>query len=233
MSSPVHIISTRKLEAADVNAMGSVGLRVTHENYISKKIRLPEHLNKESFEAPVLLTSKTAVAAFVQIIQKLGLDKKKIKVFCLAAGTKQTALDNGLEPEGYAADAEALADLIINTSMIKKVTFVCGNLRLDVLPARLQSNEVVVEEIVAYTTDPTPIKIESVFQAVMFYSPSAIDSFLSVNTVQDAVAFCIGNTTAAHARKSGFDKIQVANWHTPEALTQTVIDYYKNQIVHA
>ena len=54
----------------------------------------------------------------------------------------------------------------------------------------------------------------------MFYSPSTIDSFVKENTIRP-IAFCIGETTAKHARKH-FEDVRVAKVPTVESVIELV-----------
>ena len=90
----------------------------------------------------------------------------------------------------------------------------------------MQAHDIVVNEVEAYKTMINPIKIDTAFTGVLFYSPSGIDSYLEKNTT-DKVAFCIGETTALEARKH-FDKVEVANMPDVESVLELVNMYYSN-----
>ena len=85
---------------------------------------------------------------------------------------------------------------------IKKATHFCGNLKRDELNEILTQNKIEVNEIEVYRTVLNERKFEEVFDAVLFYSPSGVQSFIEDNETNESIAFCIGQTTANEAKKN-------------------------------
>ena len=79
-------------------------------------------------------------------------------------------------------------------------------------------------EIEAYKTRLAPVKVDDGIEGVMFYSPSTVESYM-MNNAADKVAYCIGETTAAEARKH-FKEVRVAEDPTVESLIALVNVYY-------
>jgi uroporphyrinogen-III synthase len=71
-------------------------------------------------------------------------------------------------------------------------------------------------------------KFEDTFGGVLFYSPTGVESFIADNKPNNAVAFCIGNTTANEAKKH-FSKVEVAKLPTIESVLKSVNQYYDEQ----
>ena len=84
---------------------------------------------------------------------------------------------------------------------------------------RKPKNNIIVNEIEAYKTMLSSVKIDESISGVLFYSPSGIDSYLQENH-KGKIAFCIGETTAFEARKH-FKNVQVANM--PDV--DSILDY--------
>ena len=61
---------------------------------------------------------------------------------------------------------------------------------------------------------------------MLFFSPSAIKSYLSAGNSAEPVAFCVGNTTAVAAIVE-FDKVYVAETPSVEAVTALVVEKFK------
>ena len=230
MKDHVHIVSTKVLNQELIQHMESVGLMVTQADFIKKTIRIPERMDWLLIHAPIVLTSKTAVQAWMEIVKRFKLDVKQYSVYCLALATQTLCVQYGLNIAGVATDANLLADVILKDKSVSAVVFVCGNLRRDELPNKLLKSGILVQEIEAYQTEHSPVKIEEAYQGVLFFSSSAVDSFLSLNSINSTACFCLGKTTGNHARKSGFTEVHVAEAHTPEALVKTVIQHYKNKV---
>jgi uroporphyrinogen-III synthase len=232
LKSNFHIVSTKVLHPALIHQMESAGLKVTQADFIRKTILISDSL-PAPLHATIVLTSQTAVRAWIEIAQRIKLDLENYPVYCLASATQAMAVRQGLKISGVATDAASLADEIVKDKSISAVTFVCGDKRRDELPNRLKKNGVDVQEIIAYKTELVPVKISQPYSAVLFFSPSAVDSFLSLNKMDSSTCFCLGKTTADHARLSGFSEIHLAKTHTPESLVEKIIHYYKNQVLHA
>ena len=79
---------------------------------------------------------------------------------------------------------------------IRWFTFFSGNLLLDTLPVSLKIAGIKFNEVKVYVTKLTPVAVPGPFDAVLFYSPSGVESFLANNTIGNAVCICIGDTTA-------------------------------------
>jgi uroporphyrinogen-III synthase len=92
----------------------------------------------------------------------------------------------------------------------------------------LTKNNINVQEIECYKTSFTPRKIENKYRGILFYSPSGIESFLKENTAGDTTVFCIGETTAAAAKKY-FKNVIVAELPTVESLIKSVNQYFENE----
>ena len=233
MKPRVHIVSTKVLNEELVRFLEPAGITITNLDFVIKTITVPKHIDSALIDQTIVLTSKTAVEAWMKIAEHLAVEIKKYKVYCLAAGTQTLCVHYGLTIAGVANEASSLADLIMKDKSISSLTFICGNLRRGELPNKLNRSRIKVREIEAYQTQSSSIKIEKSFDGVIFFSPSAIDSFLLLNPIHSAIAFCIGQTTANHARQAGYQHIYVAETHSPESLVKTVANYYKNKTVHA
>jgi uroporphyrinogen-III synthase len=127
---------------------------------------------------------------------------------------------------GMANDAAALAEVIINAN-VREVYFFCGSMRRDVLPEMLYEANILIHELVVYKTIETPQQVSNDYDAILFYSPSAVHSFFSVNTINTATTlFAIGNTTAAAIQQHTSAKIISAQKPDKHALVQQLIEYF-------
>ncbi|MCV2509469.1 MAG: uroporphyrinogen-III synthase, partial [Neisseriaceae bacterium] len=76
------------------------------------------------------------------------------------------------------------------------VLFLTGNLRSNVLVDYMTSADIDFQEIQVYETSFTSQSIQEEYDAVVFFSPSAVNSFHKNNSLQGKQVFCIGETTA-------------------------------------
>ncbi len=226
MSNVPHIISTRKLTSVKVAELQATGWKFTDHDFISKVIHVPTELKAQSIHKHVVLTSITGVKAFLQIVKHLHLNSEDYSVYCISRGTREYAAASKLNIKSTAPTASALADEILNDVEVKAVTHVSSNLRREELSEKLKGAGVVVHDVIAYRTEFTPLVIGSSYDGIAFFSPSAVDSFLSLNPLQQVPCFCIGQTTADYAKQSGYKKTYIPAAHSEEILIQTIINYY-------
>ena len=232
MSNAPHIVSTRKLTSAKVDELTAKGWKFTHHDFISKVILVPAELQEKSIHKHVVITSITGVKAFIEIARQLHLDSDNYQVHCISRGTKEYASAVGLTIKSSAPNAAALADEILKDVEVKEVTHVSSNLRRDELSDKLIKSGVAVQDVIAYRTEFTPVAIDNSYDAIIFFSPSAVDSFLSRNPLRQVPCFCLGKTTADYAKQEGYQHTYIPDAPSEEILLQTIINYYSKLPLH-
>ena len=215
------IYSTKKLSEAQKKTVDS-SIGIKDSDFIKIRFnRIPAKVMKQQHEN-VVITSQNGVEAILNSFTK---DEIKFKnIFCVGRRTKKL-IENRIGKVAHVAkNALKLAEYIAKETDIKTVSYFCSDLRLDVLPSYLQENNVVVNEIEAYKTMLSSVKMTASVSGVLFYSPSGIDSYLKDNNT-DKIAFCIGETTAVKARKH-FDNVQVAKMPDVDSVLALVNSHY-------
>jgi uroporphyrinogen-III synthase len=105
--------------------------------------------------------------------------------------------------------------------------FFCGDQRREELPERLHEKGIALQEILVYKTVSTPKKVEKRYDAILFFSPSAVKGFFSQNTVPaDCTLFAIGGTTADCIRQHSSNRLIISNVSEKEALIKNAITYF-------
>lgn len=148
------------------------------------------------------------------------------RVFCVGQKTKSLIERHGFTVAGTAPDAETLAKLITDAYPKERFMFFSGNLRRESLPNALATAGVVFTETEVYNTVLTPHKIETKPDSILFFSPSAVESYLKENTITDEACFCIGQTTA-HALNGITDKVVIAHKPGIENVIVQVRNYFR------
>jgi uroporphyrinogen-III synthase len=77
-----------------------------------------------------------------------------------------------------------------------------------------------------YNTTLNFRKFKSDFEGALFFSPSGVSSYIQENSLENSVAFCIGNTTANEAKKYTSD-IVVGTQATIESTIDELNGYFK------
>ena len=99
--------------------------------------------------------------------------------------------------------------------------FRSGMHRLNTLPDFFASEKLQVTEITVYDTVFTPITLAAPVDAILFFSPSGVQSYLSAHTAAAEQVYCIGTTTA-QAATPHWASVIVATEPTVEGVLQTV-----------
>jgi uroporphyrinogen-III synthase len=90
----------------------------------------------------------------------------------------------------------------------------------------MEDNHIKVKEVVAYETKFDSKQIDDSLKGIMFYSPSTVQSYKQENDNDNMIAFCIGDTTAAEAKKH-FKDVRVAKMPTVESVVRLVNEYFE------
>lgn len=232
------ILSTKKLEPGIREQLAAHGVQLVEQPFIdvqpivnySKYKEIWPVLNEKADQA-IVFTSKHAVEAIGKYLS--GGDAVYIpdnwEIFCLDGATKDkvTEVFSALHIVATAPYATELAAKIIAYGDFKEAVFFCGNQRLDTIPDALKAGGIKVQEIVVYTTTDTPAPVDTTpLSAVLFFSPSGVKSFFSVNTLPpSAVGVAIGTTTAGILANYTNNKIITSAVATQQSMADCVTDY--------
>lgn len=159
-----------------------------------------ENLDKLSLDA-VVFTSSKAVECFLNDPETFALIKD-MSVFSTAGKTAKVLSKYGISPDGMGVNAEDIARKIITDGNIQNVLHPCGNMVLPVLSEQLGGADINYHSLVVYNNERIVIPaLEARFDAVLFFSPSGVDSFIQNNPLsKETVYCCIGPTTGDYLR---------------------------------
>lgn len=223
MPEPIRILSTKKLRSNQRQFLLNAGFSVVEADFItttSKDFKI-----EDAFDS-MIFTSQNAVKSFLK--NKKAIELKEKKVFCVGSKTKALLEQNGYNVTVSREYASELSEVIINDFPNESFVFFSGNLRRETLPEALQKAKIPLQEINVYETLLTPQKINAPVDALLFFSPSGVQSYLKENTIKEQDCFCIGTTTADALEKIT-DKIIIAKQQTVENVIIQAIHYYNNK----
>lgn len=197
-------------------------------------IRIEHNLTPENFAKiaqlehndVIIFTSANAVEA-VKGILNISLP---LRVYCISGQTLQEVVKSlpNARVMATAADGVTLAEKIIADG-IKKVLLLCSNIRRDELPALMKQHNIDFSELAVYKTVETPKKTDKDYDAILFFSPSAVKSFFSMNQLDEkATCFSIGLTTATAIKSYCSNNVIIADSPTQEALAAAIIHHFQN-----
>ncbi len=217
----IRILSTKQLSSDQTDVfIDEIGVEMS--DFIAIRFnRLKPSVIKKSIEN-VVITSQNGVKALLHNYAPSELLFSNI--YCVGRRTKRLIEKKIGKVTHVENSAKELAKFIIKMRL-EEVTYFCGSLKRDELKTILSENNIAINEVEAYRTILNERKFEGSFNGILFYSPSGVESFMNENQPNDAVAFCIGETTATEAKKH-FAKVEVAKLPTIESVLKMVNQYF-------
>jgi len=219
----IKILSTKKLMSNQRQFLLNAGFSLVEADFISIDFIKIDLKVTNDF---LIFTSQNAVTSV--LTNENWQELKSKKVFCVGKKTKALLEQNGFQVLQAFDYVEELTIFLITSYSQKSFTFFSGNLRQDTLPLAFQKAKVNFEEEQVYTTSLTPIKMTGNVDGILFFSPSAVKSFLKENTLSNEICFCIGTTTAREVEKTT-QNIVIANQPTVENVIIQTINYFKKE----
>jgi uroporphyrinogen-III synthase len=215
------ILSTKKLLPNQKQLMLEANINLFEEDFIETKIK---NFELSKINGNLIFTSQNAVESILQHPKCNELKSKN--VFSVGMKTKDLLTENGFNVIAYTGYAADLAEIISLIYSKESYTFFSGNLRRDVLPNTLKENGITFSEIEVYETNITSKKIKENTDGILFFSPSAVESYLKLNTIKEEMCFCIGETTAEALENKKVKNIIIADKPSVENVIAEVIEYY-------
>lgn len=232
------VLSTKKLEPSLVEKAQSNGLEIFEQEAIRTKPILGKEKWNEIFQLLekkiecAVFTSGNAVNALKKYLnQYVNHLPQQWTIFCLSGKTGELLAEDeelfGII-KATASNAAELAARIIESGA-KEVVFFCGDKRREELPTILQNAGVQVHEAVVYETEETPFVATSDVEAVLFFSPSAVQSFFAANQLKEnVICFAIGQTTADSIADFTNNRIVVSESPSQAMMLSSVQAYFQN-----
>ncbi|KAF2509063.1 uroporphyrinogen-III synthase [Flavobacterium foetidum] len=221
MSKSIQIVSTKILSPLYKQELMKYGVELIEADFIKTENK-PFEL--KDLNESLIFTSQNAVHSVLSNPKSEELKKKN--AYCVGLKTKALLEENGFNVVAYTGYASDLAEIITLIYNSESFTFFSGNLRRDTLPEALKEAGIKFNEIQVYETTLQPQKIKANPEAILFFSPSGVKSYLKHNSINKQICFCIGETTAEALSKIT-KNIIVADQPTIEDVIEDVIQEYK------
>lgn len=226
-----NILSTRPVAATSIDAAAVAGIKIDVRSFIETTpiatATVVEDIQQTiCSNATIIFTSMNAVEAVADHLNSKSLDWK---IYCLGSTTKELCEQyfGAASIIGTASHATALAELIVENGVSGSLIFFCGDRRRDELPDILRKHHLSLKEIIVYETNSIHPTLEKNYDGILFFSPSAVESFFnSTRRVDGVVMFAIGKTTASAIRNYTDQKIIISDHPGKEHLVQKSITYF-------
>ena len=219
------VLSTKKLSGNQRSLLLNAGISLVEYNAIK--------IEFVPFEIP--LNIENAIFTSQNAVEAIQDSRFKIQnCFCVGEKTKSLLEENDRKVIAMTEYASQLAENLVNNHRNDSFHFFCGNIRSDEIPSKLKENNISFEEIEVYRTTLNPKKFERKFDAVLFFSPSGVRSFVEGNTNNNKItafagitkAVCIGTTTAFEAKKYT-ENVVISNATTVESVIAKAVKILK------
>ncbi len=221
MSNLVHILSTKVLSPTQRETLENANFSVIEADFIATR---NQNFELQEINTNLIFTSQNAAQSV--LLHPKCQELKSKNVFCVGIKTKALLEENGFNVIVYVDYAADLAEIITLIYANESYTFFSGNLRKETLPIALKEAKIKFNEIQVYETSLTPIKIKETVEAILFFSPSGVESYLMENKLKKEICFCIGETTAA-ALPINVKNTIVANQPSIEEVIENAIAEFK------
>jgi len=227
----ICILSTRSLAPSLIEEAEAAGICIDELSFIEtepvQSVEVQQEIENAYMQsATVVFTSMNAVEAVAT--EKEG-QQPDWKIYCIGHATKQLVKKYFAEESiaGTADNATELAELIAFESDSDEVIFFCGDRRREDLLEILRRHDIEVDEIVVYQTILLPHKIKKEYHGILFFSPSAVESFFKHNKVNKrTILFAIGNSTADEIKKYSSNKVIIGDEPGKESLVRKLLEYF-------
>ncbi len=197
---------------------------ITDHNEVQRALVEAYRLNSN-----VIFTSASAVYA---VCETPFFKKPEWDIYCLEHATQKAVLAyfDANTIKGTARNATALAEEILSRKDVRSAIFFCGDQRMDALPDLLNQGGVSLQEIVVYQTIETSQFISKDYDAILFHSPSAVNSYFGMNVPDEkTVFFAIGASTAQTIQENTSNKLIVSSLPSKEVMLQEAVQFLRNK----
>ena len=224
------VLSTKKLTIAQKELLLNSGLTLVEYDAIGIELidfEMPSNVTNAIF------SSQNAVRAFLRHPKR---PISELTLFCVGPKTAATLEDNGYSVSKIAENSSNLTDFIIKNHKNNAFHYFCGNKRRDELPLGLKHENIRFKEIETYKTVLKNRRFTRTFDALLFYSPSGVESYVSANLDPPGdknpaglpAAICIGPTTAS-AAENYFGNVITANSTSVESVIAKAAKFFNSQ----
>jgi uroporphyrinogen-III synthase len=224
----IYLLSTALLPAGLIAGLiaGTDNIRIDALPFIRTE-PIPGPTTPTPKKTPIVVTSINAIHAIPPATPP-------DRIYC-TNGVTADEIAKRFGETSIAAKAPSAADLATlirdrEAGRTKEIVFLCGDKHRDDLPAILRHSGFIVTEEIVYKTQLTPKKIDRRYDGIAFFSPSAAESFFTLNTIPaNTQLFAIGPTTAAAISIHCQNPVITTDHPDKEKLIRKMIDHFQKK----
>ena len=219
----MNILFTKQFNENEISAVLGPEHQVSFAEVISIHLRTvdPFPLGRKS----LIFTSVNAVDSFFKngfLPHENFADRNFNKIYCVGKKTKAQLRKYGFGVFKMKKNAKELSEFIIEHCAKEHFLHFCGNLALNILQNQLPLQNIYYRKIVVYDTHLIYPVIEKKFDAIAFFSPSGVLSFIKNNRLENMKLFAIGETTGAEVSRFTDEKVHIGKDNDLNALLKLI-----------
>jgi len=222
MTPVASILSTKVLSKDLREQLISNHIAIQEEDFISIAYNQVD-LKSHALDHVVLITSKNVILSLLDSNLINVLEGKEI--YCVGNSIPKLLEPYGILVQQSFQNAKTLGGFIIQQSF-KSVTFLRGNKSRPELPQLLIDHGVLLKQYELYTTRLTPKKMDQSFDGLLFFCPSAVESYLTHHRINNEQIICIGQTTASAVQPYA-NHIMIADHQKVSSVIQKTIELFQ------
>ncbi len=219
----MNILFTKKLDEKEISNI--LGAEFSTHFLEVIKINLLELSPFSLGNKSLIFTSVNGVESFFKNGFKANenfADKNYNKIYCVGNKTKLHLRKYGFGVFKVKKNAKELSEFIIENCAKEKFIHFCGNLALDILQEKLPLQNIGYKKVVVYETELIYPELSEKYDAIAFFSPSGVRSFIKNNQLDFKQIYAIGETTGAEVSKYTTQKIFTGKDNDLKALLKLI-----------
>lgn len=217
----MRLLSTKMLDYSLKERILALGFSLIEFPFIAiEPLSLSEIELKGS---TVIFSSQNAVEQAFRH-KKLGAQIQIKKCVCVGSKTQLLLEQYNIQVQSCAQTAD---DLVQYFNPEETYSFICGKRRLPKIEKALATLQRPCQIIEVYDTHLTPKTIQTTIDGLLFFSPSAVESYFSVPQNTTGPAFCLGPSTHTTYQKFGSHGI-LSIAPNATGMLGTIHQYFKN-----
>ncbi|MDA8948823.1 uroporphyrinogen-III synthase [Flavobacteriaceae bacterium] len=218
----MRLLATKKLSLALKDRLIQHEFSLVEHSFIQIE-PLPFQI-KETQEYFIFTSQNAVKIAFSDPKNRALLEGKNY--FCVGEKTKSILDENDQKVIKIAQNSAELAQFLAKNYKNEAFLFFCGKRRRPEIETFFSENNPSSEVIELYDTLLTPKTLVTNFDGILFFSPSAVSSYVEANSWNPkSHGFCIGKTTAS-ALENYTQNFSIAKKPNETELFLSIHNYY-------
>ena len=177
-----RLLSTKCLSVEQQNRIIQTGVNFSCWDFIKST---PTDFKANPQNKSLIFSSQNAVKSVFNQFRFSGNN-----CYCVGKKTQKLLEENGQKVVKMTQKASVLADFIIKKTKNEPFLFFTGNQRMPAIEAAFAREKRSLEVVETYTSSAQP-KTMGNYDAVLFYSPSGVESYLQNNSLAHITSFAI------------------------------------------